>query len=172
MTLTYLERSASVESVVAVLRRDGAVVVNELAEPEQVDAVAAQLRPKFDEAALEQQSVFDGVKTRRYNNVLGAAPSAAGLVDHDMLVAVADQILLPHCAIYQVGSMTAIEIMPGETAQALHRDDSLYPFELAGMELQIGVMWALNDFTRENGGTRVVPGSHRFRETRFDLRFE
>jgi ectoine hydroxylase-related dioxygenase (phytanoyl-CoA dioxygenase family) len=94
--------------------------------------------------------------------VLSAAPSAAALVDHDMLVGVADAILLPHCATYQVGSMTAIEILPGESAQALHRDDSLYPIDNAGMELQIGVMWALSDFTAENGGTRVVPGSHRF----------
>ena len=58
--------------------------------------------------------------------------------------------------------MSAIEILPGESAQALHRDDSLYPIENAGMELQIGVMWALDGFTAENGGTRVVLGSHRF----------
>ncbi len=58
--------------------------------------------------------------------------------------------------------MTAIEILPGESAQPLHRDDSLYPIESAGMELLIGVMWALDDFTEENGGTRVVLGSHRF----------
>ena len=63
---------------------------------------------------------------------------------------------------YQIGSMSAIEILPGETAQALHRDDSLYPIENPGMELEIGVMWALDDFTAENGGTRVVLGSHRF----------
>ena len=30
------------------------------------------------------------------------------------------------------------------------------------MELQIGVIWALDDFTEENGGTRVALGSHRF----------
>jgi ectoine hydroxylase-related dioxygenase (phytanoyl-CoA dioxygenase family) len=83
-------------------------------------------------------------------------------VDHDLVVRVADEILLPHCATYQVGSLTAIEILPGESEQALHRDDSLYPIESAGMELQIGVMWALDDFTEENGGTRIVLGSHRF----------
>ena len=55
--------------------------------------------------------------------------------------------------------MTAIEILPGEDGQALHRDDTIYPIDLAGMELQIGVMWAINDFTAENGATRVVPGS-------------
>jgi ectoine hydroxylase-related dioxygenase (phytanoyl-CoA dioxygenase family) len=162
MPLTYLDKHTAVEDVVAALRRDGAVVVTELAEPDLVDAVAAELRPKFDEASLEAQSLFDGDKTRRYGAIMRGVPSAAGLVDHDMLIGVANEILLPHCATYQVGSMTAIEIMPGEGAQALHRDDSFYPVELAGVEMQIGVMWALNDFTRENGGTRVVPGSHRF----------
>ena len=162
MPLTYLDKNAAVSDVVAALRRDGAVVVTELVEPELVDAVAAELRPKLDESGLEGQSAFDGNKTRRYGAIMRAVPSAAGLVEHDMLIAVADEFLLPHCATYQVGSLTAIEILPGEGAQALHRDDSLYPIELAGMELQIGVMWALNDFTRENGCTRVVPGSHRF----------
>ena len=162
MPLTYLDKNAAVADVVAALRRDGAVVVTELAEPDLVDAVAAELRPKFDEAGLEKQSPFDGNKTRRYGAIMRGVPSAAELVDHDMLIAVADEILLPHCATYQVGSLTAIEILPGERAQALHRDDSLYPIELAGVELQIGVMWALNDFTNENGGTRIVPGSHRF----------
>jgi ectoine hydroxylase-related dioxygenase (phytanoyl-CoA dioxygenase family) len=78
------------------------------------------------------------------------------------VIEVANDILLPHCASYNIGSMTAIEIHPGESAQALHRDDSLYPIENAGMELMIGVMWAFNDFTASNGGTRIVPGSHRF----------
>ena len=145
MPLTYLDKNTAVTEVVAALRRDGAAVVTELAEPELVDAVAAELRPKFDEAGLEAQSAFDGNKTRRYGAILRGAPSAAGLVDHDMLIAVADEILLPHCATYQVGSLTAIEILPGEEGQALHRDDSLYPIELAGVELQISVMWALND---------------------------
>jgi ectoine hydroxylase-related dioxygenase (phytanoyl-CoA dioxygenase family) len=162
MALTYFSRNAPVEEVVTALRRDGAVVVTELAGPDLVDAVAAELRPNLDEAAFAEQSAFDGTKTRRFGAIMRAAPSAAGLVDHDMLVALADEFLLPHSATYQVSSLTAIEILPGEGPQALHRDDSLYPIELAGVELQISVMWALNDFTKENGGTRVVPGSHRF----------
>ena len=162
MPLAYLDRTADTGTVVQALRRDGAVVVTGLAEHSLVDTVLAELRPQLDASGLKSLSEFNGDRTLRFNNVLSTAPSAAGLVDHDMVVGVANEILLPHCATYQVGSMTAIEILPGESAQALHRDNSLYPIEISGLELQIGVMWALSDFTTDNGGTRVVPGSHRF----------
>ena len=75
---------------------------------------------------------------------------------------VLDDVLLPFASTYRVSSLSAIEIMPGEKHQALHRDDTVYPIDIAGMELTVGVMWALSDFTEENGGTRVVPGSHRY----------
>ena len=162
MTLTHLERTADTAAVVEMLRRDGAVVVKDLAKPRLVDTIRSELRPELDSCGLEAKSHFNGSLTLRTNGILSVAPSAAELVDHDMVVRVADEILLPHCATYQVGSLTAIEILPGESEQALHRDDSLYPIDNAGMELQIGVMWALDDFTEENGGTRVVVGSHRF----------
>jgi hypothetical protein len=163
MALTCLERTVDTGTVVEALRRDGAVAVTDLAESGLVDTIVAELRPRLDASGLNPGSDFDGSRTlRTATSLISTAPSAASLVDHDMVVGVADAILLPHCATYQVGSLTAIEILPGEAAQALHRDDSLYPIQNAGMELQIGVMWALNDFTAENGGTRVVLGSHRF----------
>lgn len=162
MPIATFDRGAATELILAALRADGAVIVKDLVEPELADKVARELRPWFDKAATDDASVFDGPRTNRFNCVLQGAPSAAALIEHDMVVAVANDVLLPHCANYTVGSMTAIEILPGEKGQALHRDDTIYPVELAGMELQIGVMWALNDFTEDNGGTRVVPGSHRY----------
>jgi hypothetical protein len=162
MPLAYLEKTASPEAVTSILRRDGAVVVSGLAEPAVVDTVTAELRQRLDASGLDTRGDFNGSLTLRSNAVLSTAPSAAPLLDHDLVVAVGNEILLPYCATYQIGSMTAIEILPGEAAQALHRDDSLYPIDINGMELEIGVMWALNDFTVENGATRVVLGSHRF----------
>jgi hypothetical protein len=148
MPLKKFEGTADIGAVVETLRRDGAVVVTEVAEPGLVDTIVAELRPRLDDVGLESCSAFDGGKTLRAGyGLLATAPSAASLIDHDLVVAIANEILLPHCTTYAVGSMTAIEILPGESAQALHRDDSLYPIENAGMELLIGVMWALDDCT-------------------------
>ena len=61
---------------------------------------------------------------------------------------------LPHCLNYQIGSMTAIEIHPGETAQRLHTDeDALYPVRVSGIPFVVSAMWALSDFTEDNGAT-------------------
>ena len=163
MMLQRFDNSTDTSIVIQALRRDGAVVVNNIVEHDVVDAIVNELRTPLNKDNLDAASVFDGNRTLRTSyGMLGNAPSAAKLVDHDLVIDVANDILLPHCSSYNIGSMTAIEIQPGESAQALHRDDSLYPIENAGMELLIGVMWALDDFTLENGGTRVVPGSHRF----------
>ena len=81
-------------------------------------------------------------------------------------MSVIDEVLLPFCENYRIGSTTGIEILPGESAQVLHRDDSIYPMRMPGMEWQVGVMWALTDFTVENGATQVVPGSHRWMSER------
>lgn len=162
MALRILEKSAGIADIVEVLRRDGAVAVAEVAEPSLVDTIRAELRPKLDASGLGSTSEFNGYKTlRNSRGPLTAAPAAAALIDHDIVIKVANAILLPHCHTYQISSITAIEVLPGELDQPLHRDDTVWPIEIPGMELGIGVMWALDDFTEENGATRVVLGSNR-----------
>ena len=162
MLLKSFDTNASPTAVVDVLRRDGGVIVRDLAQVALIDACAGELRSSFNEFDESQRTDFSGPKTRRCSGVLRYAPSCAELIAHQMVLDVADAILLPSCAEYQIGSTTGIEILPGESDQQLHRDDTPYPIQVAGLELQIGVMWAFNDFTAENGATRVIPGSHRF----------
>jgi len=84
----------------------------------------------------------------------------AELIAHPRVMEIADVILLPHCKNYRIGSCTAIEIHPGEKAQTLHRDDDFYPIPIADVEFQISAMWAMDDFTIENGATQVMPKKH------------
>jgi Phytanoyl-CoA dioxygenase (PhyH) len=162
MSLTSFDPKASAAAVVDVLRRDGGVIVRDLAPVSLIEACAGELRSSFNAFDESRRTDFSGPKTLRCGGVLRYAPSCAALIAHPMVLDVADAVLLPACAEYQIGSTTGIEILPGESEQQLHRDDTPYPIQMAGLELQIAVMWAFNDFTSENGATRVVPGSHRY----------
>jgi hypothetical protein len=162
MSLTSFDANASAAAVVDVLRRDGGVIVRDLAPVGLIEACAGELRSSFNEFDESRRTDFSGSKTLRCGGVLRYAPSCAALIAHPMVLEVADAVLLPACAEYQIGSTTGIEILPGESEQQLHRDDTPYPIQIAGLELQIAVMWAFTDFTPENGATRVVPGSHRY----------
>ncbi|WP_050927722.1 phytanoyl-CoA dioxygenase family protein [Aestuariivita boseongensis] len=146
------------------LLADGAVIVETLFEPDLIDAVLTDLRGPFDEQGLRFTNDFNGYKTRRLSGILGISRAAANVLAHPLILGVADHVLKRHCEVYRIGSSTAIEIMPGEGNQVLHRDDDFYPIRIPGVEFQISAMVALTDFTLENGATRVVPGSQDMRE--------
>ena len=61
---------------------------------------------------------------------------------------------------YQLSAPVGIRIGPGEKAQILHRDDSIYPLPEPHPPLVVNTMWPLDEFTAENGATRFIPGSH------------
>lgn len=113
MLLKSFDANASPPAVLDVLRRDGGVIVRDLAPVNLIDACAAELRSSFNEFDESQRTDFSGSKTLRCGGVLRYAPSCAELIAHQMVLNVADAILLPSCADYQIGSTTGIEILPG-----------------------------------------------------------
>jgi len=170
MDIEYFDREASSEDVVKALRRDGAAVVREQVNGDIVDAVLAELRPYFDQEGRLTEGDFNGYKTLRTSGTLARSRTSAELIGHARVMEIADAVLLPHCINYQLGSNTAIEILPGERDQFLHTDDAIYPLRVPGLQLQVSAMWPLVDFTLENGATRIVPGSHVVSEPILDPR--
>ena len=125
------------------------------------DKVAAELRPHFDRYGHEYFADFEGYKTLRLSEILARVAGCGGTHRRNVHPRHRRQGAPPALHQLRIGSCTGIEILPGETAQVLHRDDGIYPISIQGMELQVSAMWALDDFTRENGATHVLPGSHR-----------
>ena len=160
MPLEYFDPDADTTDVVAALRRDGATIVRNQVAPDVADAVLAELREPFDKVGKCDESDFNGYTTLRVSGILGISPTSPELVAHPRVLEVADAILLDHCLNYRIGSLTAIEIHPGEKDQYMHTDDGIYPLRIPGIQFQVSAMWALQDFTEENGATRVSLGSH------------
>nr|WP_296487896.1 phytanoyl-CoA dioxygenase family protein [Phenylobacterium sp.] len=87
------------------------------------------------------------------------SPLCKDLIQDPRVLAQCDRLLLTACERYQLHLGQVIRIMPGEKAQSLHKDRWAWGTHLKGLEPQLNTIWALTDFTRENGATRVVPGS-------------
>jgi ectoine hydroxylase-related dioxygenase (phytanoyl-CoA dioxygenase family) len=159
-----LDGESDSNDVVAALMRDGGVIVADQVSDDVIDRILENLRGPFDEQGHKFQNDFNGYTTLRLGGILGLSRASADLIAHRRVMEVADAVLKRHCSSYRIGSTTAIEIHPGEKAQVLHRDDGFYPLRLPDVEFQISAMWALHDFTVENGATRIVPGSHHDRD--------
>jgi ectoine hydroxylase-related dioxygenase (phytanoyl-CoA dioxygenase family) len=158
-----LDKTASTSEILQALVDDGGVIVANMVSDAVVDRVSNELRPHYDSQGKKHQNDFNGYTTLRLYAVPGVSRASLDLIAHPRVLEVVDGVLNPHCDNFQLGSSAAIEIYPGEKNQELHRDDDMYPIRIPGVEFQVSAMWALDDFTEENGATRVVPGSHDLR---------
>jgi ectoine hydroxylase-related dioxygenase (phytanoyl-CoA dioxygenase family) len=158
--IARLPGSASPEEVAAVVGRDGAVVVEGVASVALLDRIESELRPYLD-ATPTGPDTFSGNRTRRTGSLIARSPACRELVMHPLAVGAA-RTLLEQATNIQLHLTQAIAIGPGETAQPLHRDRwafDFFPFP-AGYEVQCNTIWAMTDFTDENGATRVIVGSN------------
>ena len=147
------------EKVAAAIAEDGYAVVRDAVDADTVAAVEADLAPYFDKAHGGHED-FYGKRTKRFGALLAKSTAIQSMLIHPTVLAVADDALLPHCVRYRVHYTGVMHLEPGETRQVLHRDIGIYPIASPCPPLTIATMWALSDFTRENGGTRLVPRSH------------
>ena len=142
-----------------ILERDGCVVIEGILDTAAVATVDVELRTAFDRAQFGTGG-FVGRRTRRVGSVLRRSGTACRMLAHPTVVAAMDTLLGRWCERIQLNLSQGIAIYPGEAAQVLHRDDELFPCRAFQGEMMANAMWALCDFTAENGATRVVPGSH------------
>lgn len=166
MTLKKLKFGTSSKEIIEALEKDGAVIILDALQKDK----ASQLN-ETTQKMLEQvdtcEGLFHGFNTKRIGGMVGKLEVCHEMALNENVLDVMDHFLLPRCYNYQIQISQLIAIQPGEGKQMLHPDDPLFPVELKdGQQKMINVMWAVNDFTKENGATQVIPGSHKWSRDR------
>jgi len=164
-TVETLPANASKEKIMAVINRDGAVILKDVLTPQEI----AQLRSEIDpyvQATPEGRDDFTGRYTTRTGALVARSPMCRDLIMNPQVRAIADDLLLPNCQRYQLHLTQVIRIKPGQKEQPIHRDRWAWGKYLQGIEPQLNTIWAVTDFTRENGATQVVPGSTKWPDDR------
>jgi hypothetical protein len=103
---------------------------------------------------------------QRLGNLLNKGEVFRRLLNHPLIAEVVPPMLGPD---YLLSSLSAMIMQKGGVAQVIHADQQFVPFTTP-QAMVCNVVWLLVDFTRENGGTRLVPGSHLWDPPR--IRFE
>jgi ectoine hydroxylase-related dioxygenase (phytanoyl-CoA dioxygenase family) len=143
-----------VQSDLAKIDRDGYIVWEGLLSGDECRTIRDDIDPLLDHTG---RNSFEGNRTQRAYGVLNKTRACDKLVEHPRVLAVLDALLMPN---YLLSILQAINIQPGESAQLLHVDDGFYPIPRPHPPLGAATIWAIDDFTDDNGATVVVPGSH------------
>ena len=140
------------------IAKEGFTIVEDAIDPDLVSELVRAIDALHAELAITPaQNVFEGTKTLRVYNLLARGRIFERVPVHDAILPIVEAVLDPGCL---VSSLSSITILPGETAQPIHADDQLIPLPKPHVPLVCNTMWALTDFTEENGATRLVPRTH------------
>ncbi|MEM7340737.1 MAG: phytanoyl-CoA dioxygenase family protein [Actinomycetota bacterium] len=145
--------------VVTALRTVGACIIENRLSAEKLDALRADLDPLIGSSSGGHDD-FHGFETTRIGALLAHSAEVHELATDPLVLDVGSEFLGEWCHRMQLMLTQVIAIGPSETDQSLHRDRLAWGgFIPAEIEPQLNTMWAISDFTADNGATRIVPGS-------------
>ena len=162
MKLQTLEATAKPEDVLKALEESGAVIVENLIDHTVVESFVREVRPFVDRTPMGRDE-FTGKGTKRTGALAARSATCRELILNDLVLATAESFLQPFTRKILLHLTQTIEIHPGSAAQQIHRDRYAWGSYLPrSIEPQLNTIWAMTDFTEENGATHCVPGSHRW----------
>lgn len=172
MPLKYLPADAKPDALVEALKSDGACIVEGVLDAAALTQMKAECMPYID-ATETGRDDFTGRKTTRTGALVARSATCRDVVMNPTIVGGAKQFLEPYCETIQLHLTQFIRIQPGQPVQPLHRDRLAWGgYLLPDLEPQFNTIWAITDFTKENGATNVIPGSNNWDPERHPSRDE
>jgi ectoine hydroxylase-related dioxygenase (phytanoyl-CoA dioxygenase family) len=169
--LSHFSTDADAGDMLDAIRRDGAIILDNVLSGEFIQALRSETDPYMD-ATRNGADAFVGFQTTRTGGLVMRSEKCRDLVQHPLILSLCDQFLKPFCERYQLHLTQIIRLRPGQGKQAIHRDRWAWGTHLSGLEPQLNTIWAISDFSTENGATRVAPGSTGWPDDRAPLEEE
>ncbi|RTY78746.1 phytanoyl-CoA dioxygenase family protein [Pseudomonas veronii] len=159
MIINRLSNTATIEEVSASLKEHGYVVIDELVSAEIMDKVAVEMGPYIETTPFGEDK-FVGFSTKRTGAMILRSETSRELIMNPLVVGVAASHL-SKASTFQLHLTQVITVHPGSPAQVLHQDQLAWDFFQFpnDYEVQCNTLWAMTDYTAENGATRIVPDS-------------
>ena len=162
MGIKHLKANSSMEEILEVIEQDAGVIIDNLLDKNQLKNISEDLKPYLVKTK-EGQDDFTGFKTKRVGALMARSAECQNLALNPIINEVSKLFFEPHSDGYQLHFTSAIDIAPGESKQIPHRDRGVWGGYIPRkIETQLSTVWAIDDFTKENGATQVVPGSHKW----------
>ena len=115
----------------------------------------------------EDYNKFLGHGTVRLQGLIEKTPSVAKWIGRQDIVDWASSTMKPIATSVLLNAAELIQIGPGEKNQYVHRDTDSWPTASLGeTPLIVNCLIALDEFTLDNGATRVMPGSYNWERDR------
>jgi ectoine hydroxylase-related dioxygenase (phytanoyl-CoA dioxygenase family) len=167
MSIPILSADAGRSQIAKKLNEAGCVVVTGLIDEFGRNAVRSELSPYMESVKIvneDDPTQFYPGHTRRTSALVARSETVGKLVLDTTTLEMCDHFLSPNSEFgYQLHVTAALEVGPGARRQILHReDDSFTYFSSPRPNSIVASMWAITDFRADNGGTLIVPGSHKW----------
>ena len=156
--LQTLPATANTDEILDIISQDGAVILSDVLKLAEIEQFRAELDP-FIQATEVGRDRFSGTKTTRTGALIARSAKARDMVMNQKIVKCAETFLAPFCERIQLHLTQVINLKPGQGKQGIHRDRWAWGKRLHNLEPQFNTIWAMTDFTQNNGATQVVPGS-------------
>ena len=167
--IKHVSIDTPIEEILNILDEDAGLIIDNFLSDQNLESIQNDLKPYLN-VTRNGQDEFTGFETKRVGALMARSKTCQDLALDPLINQMAESFLGPHCESYQLHFTSAIQIGPGESSQILHRDRGVWGGYIPRkIETQFSTVWAINDFTKENGATQVVPGSHKWHKDREPL---
>lgn len=183
--ITKIPATSSFEEILAIIERDGGVILTDFVSQENVDKIDEELEP-YTKPIVNNDSYDDfiGKKTLVIPGLVGKSDTIANILDTNETIEKLLKVILEerYPAVFEghteelvidplLSIALAFNVGHGSPRQALHRDDMVFSSKhRADMKINendgFSVFLAGTKVTRENGGTMIILGSHKWEHDR------